>query len=34
MIIVSSGFTKFNESCLNGKILITLHEEEELDLDF
>lgn len=33
MIIVSGGFTKYNASGLNGKILITLLEEEELDLD-
>lgn len=33
MIIVSGGFTKYNASGRNGKILITLLEEEELDLD-
>lgn len=32
MIIVSGGFTKYSPSGLKGKILNTLHEEEELHL--
>lgn len=32
MIVVSSGFTKYNANSLNGKILITLPEEKELDI--